>query len=106
MDSIWKKQYQEKLTTADQAVASVQSGDAIVYCPFFTTTPDLDKALAKRAPELHDVRLEYTALTYIPETMKVDHNDEQHRPVPSDGGCRGTVWSENRCAVRSTAPEY
>ena len=44
--------YQQKLTTADEAVKVVKSGDWVDY-GWCVGTPDaLDRALAKRLPEL------------------------------------------------------
>lgn len=49
--------YQQKLTTAEQAVKAVKSGDWVDY-GWCNGTPDaLDKALAKRTDELKDVKL-------------------------------------------------
>ncbi len=53
----FEKEYQQKLVSADEAVKLVQSGDWVDY-GWTTGTPDaLDRALAKRTDELHDVKL-------------------------------------------------
>lgn len=51
------EQYQGKLTTPEQAVQVVQSGDWVDY-GWCTITPEaLDQALAKRYQELTDVKI-------------------------------------------------
>lgn len=53
----FQKEYKEKLVSADKAVSLIQSGDWVDY-GWCTDTPDaLDKALAKRTDELHDIKL-------------------------------------------------
>ncbi|HEX3012624.1 MAG TPA: acetyl-CoA hydrolase/transferase C-terminal domain-containing protein [Syntrophomonadaceae bacterium] len=49
--------YKAKLVTADEAVKVIKSGDLIHYGQFAGVIHDLDIALAKRAEELHDVRI-------------------------------------------------
>ena len=44
-------QYKAKLVTAEQAVAGIKSGDRVHYGLFNGIVVELDKALAKRAPE-------------------------------------------------------
>ena len=49
--------YQSKLTTADEAVKVIKSGNWVDY-GFCSTHPRvLDEALARRAPELEDVKV-------------------------------------------------
>ena len=49
--------YQSKLTTAEEAVKVIKSGDWVDY-GFCNTHPHvLDEALARRAPELEDVKV-------------------------------------------------
>ncbi len=51
------EEYEQKLTSADEAVKVIQSGDWVDY-GWCTGTPDaLDKALARRTDELTDVKL-------------------------------------------------
>ena len=51
------EEYQKKLTTADEAVKVIKSGDRIEY-GWCVTTPDaLDAALAKRMPELENIQI-------------------------------------------------
>lgn len=63
--------YKQKLTTADEAVKVVKSGDWIDY-GWCVGTPDaLDKALAKRADELTDVNIRGGILTRRPAIADV-----------------------------------
>ena len=49
--------YQQKLTTADQAVKVIKSGDWVDYGWCTNHPVALDKALAARKDELHDVKV-------------------------------------------------
>ena len=63
--------YKQKLTTADEAVKVVKSGDWVDY-GWCVGTPDaLDKALAKRADELTDVNIRGGILTRRPAIADV-----------------------------------
>lgn len=62
----YQEQYKRKLTTADEAVKVVKSGDWVDF-GWCVSTPDvLDKALAKRAGELADVNLRGGIFTHKP----------------------------------------
>ena len=62
----FQAEYQKKLTTADEAVKVVKSGDWVDY-GWCTGTPDaLDKALAKRTDELHDVKVRGGIIMKLP----------------------------------------
>ena len=53
----YREEYRQKLTTADEAVKVIRCGDWVDY-GWCTDTPDaLDKALARRAGELTDVKI-------------------------------------------------
>jgi butyryl-CoA:acetate CoA-transferase len=52
-----QKEYQSKLVSADEAVKCVKSGDWVDYSLAFTIPIDLDEALAKRLPELEDLKI-------------------------------------------------
>lgn len=52
-----KEMYAQKLTSADEAVKSIHSGDWVDYGWACTTVDALDQALAKRLPELTDVNV-------------------------------------------------
>ena len=63
--------YQSKLTTAEEAVQVVKSGDWVDY-GWCVGTPDvLDQALAKRLPELTDVNFRGGVLMRVPEIYKI-----------------------------------
>ncbi len=72
----FQKQYQEKLTTADQAVAIVQSGDWIDYGWCTATADQLDRALAKRYRELKDVKIRGGILLHPPAVLEVPEASE------------------------------
>ena len=63
MSGIWKRQYQEKLRSADEAVRMVKSGDVIFMGEFAQNIEALDAALAGRKDELSDIILETTTRT-------------------------------------------
>ena len=68
-----QKVYQEKLTTAQEAVKVVKSGDWLDW-GWCTGTPD--KALAARMPELHDIKIRGGILLKVPEIFKVENAPE------------------------------
>ncbi|KGK90907.1 4-hydroxybutyrate CoA-transferase [Desulfosporosinus sp. HMP52] len=51
----WVKEYQSKLVSPEKAVSVVRNGDWIEYTFAANTLPVLDKAFAKRIPELKDL---------------------------------------------------
>ena len=72
----FKKMYQEKLTTAEEAAKVVKSGDWVDY-GWTTGTPiAVDKALAKRMPELNDVNFRGGILMWTPEIFKIENPAE------------------------------
>ncbi|MCD8140761.1 MAG: hypothetical protein LUE17_13455, partial [Planctomycetaceae bacterium] len=68
------RQYQKKLVSADEAVKIVKSGDQIHYGLFAGVIYDLDKALAKRLPELRDITICTTMWSHPtpPEVLQKD----------------------------------
>ncbi len=57
MNGDYSKMYREKLTTPDEAVKIIKSGDWLDYS-WSASEPDaLDIALAKRMPELYDIKI-------------------------------------------------
>ena len=62
----FEAEYQKKLTTADEAVKVVQSGDWVDYAWCVNTPEALDKALAKRTDELFDVKVRGGILFHTP----------------------------------------
>lgn len=68
----YQEMYRQKLTTADNAVACIKSGDWLDY-GWCTGTPDsLDAALAKRMPELSDIKIHGGILMKEPEIFKIE----------------------------------
>ena len=64
--------YQSKLTTAEEAVKVVKSGDWVDY-GWCVGTPDvLDQAMAKRLPELTNVNFRGGVLMRVPEIYKIE----------------------------------
>ncbi len=57
MKQVFMNEYREKLTTPDEAVKVVKSGDWVDYSLALGVPDLLDKALAKRKDELHDVKI-------------------------------------------------
>ena len=63
--------YRQKLTTAAEAVKEVRSGDWVDY-GWCTGTPEaLDRALAARYEELHDVKVRGGIIFHRPAIMSV-----------------------------------
>ncbi|WP_297241659.1 butyryl-CoA:acetate CoA-transferase [uncultured Flavonifractor sp.] len=67
----FQKLYQEKLTTPQQAVSLVRSGDWVDYGWCVCTPRTLDKALAARYEELTDVKVRGGVLFEKPAIMQV-----------------------------------
>ena len=55
--SEFAQMYQDKLTTPDEAVKVIQSGDWVDYGWCVAHPVALDKALAARMPELQDIKI-------------------------------------------------
>ena len=70
------QEYKQKLISAKDAAAMVQSGDWIDYGWCTGTTYDFDKELAKRVDELKDVKIRGGVLMWQPEISKVDPKGE------------------------------
>lgn len=71
-----KELYQSKLVTAEQAAAVVKSGDWVDYGWCVTMPVAVDKALAKRMPELHDVNFRGGVLAWQPAIFQIEHPEE------------------------------
>ena len=67
----YQEEYQQKLTTADKAVEAVQSGMWVDYGWCACTANALDRALAKRLPELTDVNIRGGILTRRPAIFDI-----------------------------------
>lgn len=72
----FKTQYSQKLTTAEDAVKVVQSGDWVDFGWCVTTPVALDEAMAKRLPELTDVNFRGGILMWTPEIFQIDNPAE------------------------------
>ena len=64
--------YQQKLTTAEEAVKIVKSGDWVDYGWCCNQPVALDKALAARKDELFDVKIHGGVTMWMPEVCKAD----------------------------------
>lgn len=68
----YQELYQKKLTTAEEAVKVVKSGDWVDYTWCTNHPIVLDKALAARAEELTDVKIRGGVTMWMPEIAKAD----------------------------------
>jgi butyryl-CoA:acetate CoA-transferase len=68
--------YNEKLTTAENAVKHVKSGDWVDYGWCVGHPYSLDRALAARAEELHDVKIRGGVTLWMPEILKIPDPQE------------------------------
>ncbi len=72
----YQAMYQQKLTTAAQAVQAVKSGDWVDYGWCTNHPVALDKALAGRKDELTDVKVRGGVTMWMPEIAKADDAGE------------------------------
>ena len=72
----YQAMYQQKLTTAAQAVQAVKSGDWVDYGWCTNHPVALDKALADRKDELTDVKVRGGVTMWMPEIAKADDAGE------------------------------
>ncbi len=68
----YQEMYQAKLTTAEEAVKVVKSGDWVDYSWCTNHPVALDKALAARSSELTDVKVRGGVTMWMPEIAKAD----------------------------------
>ena len=68
----YQEMYQQKLTTADEAVKIVKSGDWVDYGWCTNHPVALDKALAARQNELTDVKVRGGVTLFLPEICKAE----------------------------------
>ena len=68
----YQEEYQQKLTTAAEAVKIVKSGDWVDYGWCCNEPIELDRALAARANELYDVKVRGGVTMQMPEIMKLE----------------------------------
>ncbi len=72
----FKQMYQDKLVSAETAAQTVKSGDWVDYGWTVTTPVAVDAALAKRMPELTDVKFRGGILMWVPEIFKIENPAE------------------------------
>lgn len=68
----FQEELQSKLTTADEAVKVIKDGDWLDYGWVTATVDTLDKALAKRMPELHDINIRGGIIMRRPAICDID----------------------------------
>lgn len=76
MISSFRRQYEEKLISAEKAAELVKSGDHIFYSEFAMFPKLLDEALAERLNELHDLELYSVFYTQTPKVIEADPKQE------------------------------
>lgn len=72
----FKTEYNNKLRTPEEAVAVVKSGDWVDYTSSLGKPVLLDRALAKRRDELHDVKIRGNLITGPIEVAECDESQE------------------------------
>ena len=73
----YTQEYKQKMVTAAQAAAVIQDGDWVDYGWCATTNVAVDRELAKRMPEMHDVKIYGGILMHVPEIFKIE-NPQEH----------------------------
>jgi len=68
----YSAEYKRKLTSADEAIKQVKSGDIVNYGEFVMNSAYLDEALAKRVDELVDVNIRTTTCPFQPKAVLAD----------------------------------
>jgi butyryl-CoA:acetate CoA-transferase len=68
----YQELYQQKLTTPEEAVKAVKSGDWVDYCWCTNHPIALDRALAGRKDELYDVKVRGGVTMWMPEIAKAE----------------------------------
>ncbi|SHH20548.1 butyryl-CoA:acetate CoA-transferase [Anaerosphaera aminiphila DSM 21120] len=72
----YRKEYGEKLISAEKAASFVNSGDYVDYAWAGQTPVSIDRELAKRAGELENVVVRGGVLLGVPEIFKADPNGD------------------------------
>ena len=72
----YQEEYRQKLTTAEEAVKVVKSGDWVDYGWCTNTAEVLDQALAGRMGELHDVKVRGGILLHMPAIAQIENPAE------------------------------
>ena len=94
----YRRLYQQKLVTAEEAVKVVKSGDWVQYGEFVMQPRELDAALAKRVNELQNVKVRTVCTTIVPEIIKADPTREHF--CFNDwhfSGISRTLYQQNLC---------
>ena len=76
----YQAMYQQKLTTAQEAVKVVKSGDWVDYTWCTNHPVALDKALAERKDELTDVKIRGGVTMWMPEIAKAEASTARSSP--------------------------
>ena len=72
----YKEIYDQKKVSADTVAALVNDGNWVDYGWCANTPVEFDKALAKRMPELKDVKVRGGILMWVPEIFKIENPAE------------------------------
>ena len=72
MERLNRAKYLEKLRTSVEVARMIKSGDEIFFSEFVLRPEAFDEALADRAEELKDVKIEGVCLTKIPRFIEAD----------------------------------
>lgn len=94
-----QEEYKKKLTTADEAVKVIKSGDRVHYGLFNGLVVDLDKALAKRTEELKDVIIMTTiwAWPFPPAILEADPKAEHFKYLSTQFSARDRKYNKQGC---------
>ncbi len=98
MNDIIRWEYDQKRVTAEDAVASVKSGDKIYYSEFVLFPETLDEALSKRVSNLENVTIESVCFTQVPKVVQAD--PERKHIIMNDwhfGTVGRTLHKKNLC---------
>ena len=71
--STYSEEYKRKLVTAEYAASLIKSGDTVDYGWTTTTSRYVDRVLAQRMPDLHDLVIYGGILVVEPEIFKVEN---------------------------------
>ena len=72
----YQKVYQQKLVSAEQAAAVIKDGDWVDYGWTTGTPVSVDRAIAKRLPDLYDVNFRGGILMWEPEIFKIEEPEK------------------------------
>ena len=72
MQELNKRKYQEKLRTAEEVAQMIRSDDEIFFAEFILHPESIDEALARRAAELTNVKIDGVCLCYVPKFIEAD----------------------------------